>query len=149
MLRQDATQLIAALPDWEIFEARNDMLQKLLPASLPRPDVNSLWCRPAGNTLWVLEILLDSGADGSWLFRRHPEIRRPLTEVIRRSAAGIPYLAPEIQLLYKARTLRARDQDDFARVVPQLDLPAKRWLRDSLRMIQSAHPWLASLDEDE
>lgn len=147
VLRSDATQLIAALPDWEIFEARNGVLHKLLPEMAPRPEVNSLWCRPAGNTSWVLEILLDSGEGGSWIFRRHPEIRRPLSEVILRSSGGIPYLAPEIQLLYKAQTPRAKDQDDFSRVAPQLDSTARRWLRNSLRTLQSTHPWLASLED--
>ncbi len=32
-----------------------------------------------------------------------------------------PYLAPEIQLFYKAKGLRPKDELDFARTLPTLD----------------------------
>ncbi len=146
VLRHDCARLLAALRGWEIFEARNGVLSRLPAASAPRDEVNSLWCRPAGATSWALEILLDAGGGSLWLFRRQPEIQRPLTEIIRRTTRGLPHLAPEIQLLYKARTPRPQDQDDFARVAPQLDAPAKKWLRESLHSMQATHPWLDFLE---
>lgn len=39
------------------------------------------------------------------------------------------YLAPEIQLLYKARSIRAQDQADFDRVVPQINHDERRVAR--------------------
>jgi hypothetical protein len=41
-------------------------------------------------------------------------------------------ISPEIQLLYKAKDPRPRDQTDFKRIVPQLDPGARAWLRDAL-----------------
>jgi hypothetical protein len=147
VLRRDSPQLLAALSTWEIFEAQNGALSQLPYGMAPRQDVNSLWCRPAGSMLWNAEVLLDAGDTQFWVFRRQPQIRRPLNEVIRRTPRGLPYLAPEIQLLYKARAPRPRDQDDFAHVVPCLDTPARKWLQESLQMTQPGHDWLAVLDE--
>jgi hypothetical protein len=145
VLRRDFPQLRAALSNWEIFEAQNKVLSLLPYDVAPREDVNSLWCRPSGSLLWCAEVLLDAGDKEFWVFRREPKIRRPLNEIIRRTPRGLPYLAPEIQLLYKARTPRSRDQEDFAHVIPHLDAPARKWLRESLHMIQPAHDWLTAL----
>jgi len=76
--------------------------------------------------------MLDEADGDTWVFRRQPTVRRPLTEVIRRTPDGIPYLSPEIQLLYKAKLPREKDQEDFARVVPQLSPEERIWLRDAL-----------------
>ena len=146
VLRRDSPQLLAALSTWEIFEAQNGTLSQLPCGVAPGQHVNSLWCRPPGSMLWTVEVLLDAGDTEFWVFRRQPRIRRPLNEVIRRTPQGLPYLAPEVQLLFKARSLRPRDQDDFAHVVPRLDAPARKWLRESLQMTQPEHPWLAALD---
>ena len=146
VLRRDSPQLLAALSNWEIFEAQNGALSHLRSGVAPRQDVNSLWCRPVGSMLWSAEVLLDAGDTEFWVFRRQPQIRRPLKEVIRRTPQGLPYLAPEVQLLYKAHAPRPRDQDDFANVVPRLDAPARKWLQESLQMTQPAHDWLAALD---
>ena len=146
VLRHDAPQLLAALANWEIFEAQGGALSQLCYSVAPRQDVNSLWCRPAGSMLWSVEVLLDAGDTDFWVFRRQPQIRRPWNEVIRRAPQGLPYLAPEIQLLYKARAPRPRDQDDFAHIGPRLDAPARKWLRESLQMTQPGHDWLATLD---
>jgi hypothetical protein len=81
----------------------------------------------------------------SWVFRRVPTVRMPLANVIKRTQEGIPYLTPEIQLLYKARHPRAKDQDDFERVLPRLGASARVWLIDALSTIDSAHAWLAKL----
>ena len=35
-----------------------------------------------------------------WVYRRDPMVRRPLANVGRVTADGIPYLAPEIVTLY-------------------------------------------------
>jgi hypothetical protein len=146
VLRRDSAQLLSALSNWEVFEAQNGALSRLRYGAAPRQDVNSLWCRPAGSVLWAVEVLLDASDGQVWEFRRQPQVRRPLSELTRQTALGIPYLAPEVQLLYKARSPRPRDADDFRQVAPQLDAPARKWLQEALRMTDPAHTWLPILD---
>jgi hypothetical protein len=120
MLRRDALEVLAAPSSWEIFEAKDGGLTRLREGDAPRAEVNSLWCRPADDTEWTFELMLDESEDGHWVFRRDRAIQRPLALDIRRNPNGIPFLAPEIQLLYKARPVRVQDQADFDHVAPRL-----------------------------
>ena len=128
--------------DLDVGVLRCDSMQLLAPSA----DVSSLWCRPNGAVLWTMEVLLDASDLDYWIFRRNTEIRRPLIEVIRRNSDGVPYLAPEVQLLYKARSMRPKDKADFECVAPRLDCAARTWLRESLLKTYPGHAWTAALD---
>lgn len=78
--------------------------------------------------------------------RRDSRIRRPYRAVIERTADGIPYLAPEVVLLFKAGSSRAKqprdkDEADLLTVLPDLDRARLRWLDDALAIIHPTHPW--------
>lgn len=141
ILRRDLGIVRAQLADWEMFEAKDDVLTPLRAGDDPRANVHSLWCRPAGTAFWVMELMLDDEADGLWVYRRLPTVRRARSEVISRNAAGLPYLAPEVQLLYKAKWLRPKDQADFDAVVPRLSEQARAWLRSTLAVAEPSHSW--------
>lgn len=145
IFRNDACAMMASLRDWEIYEAKGGALSRLDVGSAPRADVNSLWCRPAHSREWSLELLLDDRREQNWVFRRHREIVRPIASMLLRSTDGLPYLVPEIQLLYKAKTPRPRDQRDFDRVLPLLENEAVTWLKQALEIAHHGHPWIARL----
>jgi len=146
VLRRDVLAVLAALPSWEFFAAKNGVLARLTSDQEPRTDVYSLWCRPADATEWTLELMLDESDAGRWVYRRESRIQRPLEVTVRRDPQGIPYLAPEVQLLYKSARARPQDEADFAHVAPQLDLAACEWLRDALAISEPGHRWLSALD---
>ena len=145
ILRKDVLQALSFLAAWEVFEAKNGVLTRLGAGTRPRPDVFSLWCRPAHNSDWAMELMLDEAENEHWIYRRHRQIQRPLNIAIRRSPQGIPYLAPEIQLLYKSHRIRQQDQADFEHIAPQLDQRGRCWLRDALQSVEPAHSWLPVL----
>jgi len=147
VLRHDVSRILAALHGWEFFAAQDGRLFGPL-AGPPRAAVHSLWGRRSGGSEWMLELLLDESAGEEWVFRRQPGIRRPLALVVRHDPEDIPYLAPEIQLLYKAAHPRAEDQADFERVAPRLEAEPRAWLRHTLARISPRHPWLAVLGAD-
>jgi hypothetical protein len=62
--------------------------------------------------------MLDESEEDRWLFRRDRSIQRPLSLCVRRELSGISFPAPEIQLLYKVRSVRAEDRADFDRGAP-------------------------------
>jgi hypothetical protein len=70
-------------------------------------------------------------------------VSRPVGELGRRTADAWPYLAPEVQLFYKATgtEIRAKDRSDFADALPLLDGPARRWLDEALAVVRPEHPW--------
>jgi hypothetical protein len=62
-------------------------------------------------------------ADGDlWHFRRLPEITVSKERLIRVTRDGIPYVTPEVQLLYKARLRREQDRQDFDLTVPLMEV---------------------------
>jgi hypothetical protein len=86
-------------------------------------------------------------SDDQWIFRRTAQISGSLSTLGRVTRDGIPYLAPEIQLLYKAKGLRPKDEADFAQTLPSLDGESRQWLAQSLALIHPGHAWLTELTE--
>jgi SpoU rRNA methylase family enzyme len=58
---------------------------------------------------------------------------------------GLPILRPEVVLLYKAKNLRERDQEDFEQVQSRLDPRDRRWLADAIEVVHPGHEWLGTL----
>jgi hypothetical protein len=105
------------------------------------------WARDRENGRWRVDVMREPSDGDDWVFRRDPRIRLPAVSVVARTAAGIPYAQPEIVLLFKAKSVRRKDEDDFARVLPFLDAPRRSWLREALELVHPEHPWLAALTE--
>ena len=93
----------------------------------------------------ALEILLNEHDRGRWLFRCDPTITRPAKLIAARSADGVPFLRPEIVLLYKSRDAGPNDHSDFERAAPLLDLDSRAWLGAALRRHVPGHRWLCGL----
>jgi Aminoglycoside-2''-adenylyltransferase len=146
--RVEAPRVVAALPGWEFFEAKDRSLSRLAPGTSPRGAVNCLWGRRVGEPHWELELILDESDGKDWIFRRDPSIRRPFAAALRATSDGTRYLAPEIQLLYKARDLRPEDRSDFEHAAPRLESVAAGWLRDCLSRLYPQHPWLPALAQN-
>lgn len=91
------------------------------------------------------EILLNEGAKDTWRFRRNPAVTRPLALLGMRSADGVPFFAPEVVLLYKAKELRPQDLHDFRVARGALDEERREWLRAALRTCHPDHPWISQL----
>lgn len=90
-----------------------------------------------------LEILVDEASGDLWRFRRNPVVTRPRAAIGLRSSEGMPFLAPEIVLLYKAKEPRPRDEQDFAATMPVLAAEPRSWLRSALAVCHPGHPWIA------
>lgn len=103
-----------------------------------------MWVRPSAADPWEYDILLSPGTPDEWQYKRDPRIRMPMGDALW-ERDGIRYLQPEIQLLYKAKGLREKDQIDFDATLPFLDEDRRRWLADGLRQTLPGHPWLRGL----
>jgi hypothetical protein len=143
ILRADQPRVFAALEGWELHAAEDAELRLLRPGEVAPSSANSIWCRRGAHEPWGFELLLDAHDGDDWVFRRDAAVRMPLRELVRLGPGGCPYLRPEVQLLYKAKQRRAKDEADFAAVAPLLDPDPRRWLRAALARIHPSHPWLA------
>lgn len=102
---------------------------------------NNLWCRRDTGP-WELDLTVGEGSDESWIYRRDRSVQVSWDLAVLRTADDVPYLAPELQLLYKSKGLRPKDDVDGAEVIPSLDDRRRRWLSQRL---EPDHPWQSML----
>ena len=99
----------------------------------------------AGEPEPAFQVMLAESSGDDWVFRRDPDIRLPLARMGFYPLWGLPYLAPEIVLLFKAKHLEERDRIDFANALPLLSPDARRWLRAAIEKTHPGHEWIKSL----
>ncbi len=101
----------------------------------------------AGESEPAFQVMLAESSDNEseWIFRRNPEIRMPISRMGFHPLWGLPYLAPEIVLLFKAKDLEPRDRIDFDHALPALSVDARQWLRDAIEKTHPGHEWLNAL----
>jgi len=99
---------------------------------------NNAWARrtPAGR--WQIDVTLGGGTETHWIYRRDPAVTRPWHEAVLHTTGGIPYLAPEIQLLFKSKDPRSKDDLDAGEVIPGLTPAQLEFLSRNLAV---SHPW--------
>ncbi len=105
---------------------------------------NNIWGRRAGN--WKVDLTVGSGTDEEWIYRRNPEIRRPWRNAVLYTGDGVPYLAPDLQLLFKSKDVRPKDEVDAGQVIPILSRAERGFLQENL---PADHVWqrlLATVD---
>ena len=142
VLRQDQLHVQQALRGWEWWAADPPgTLRKWRPGERLRTGLHDIWCRPGPGEPWRIQVMLDESDNSDWVSRRDPGIRRPLTDIGKTGSGGIPYLAPEIQLFYKAKNPRPKDETDFTAVLTFLTETQRQWLSSALARTFGDHPW--------
>jgi hypothetical protein len=139
VLRQDFAALRELLVGWDVQVAAAGRLSPWL-GSTPRAEAsqNNLWCRTSADRPWCLDVTVGEGDEECWIYRRDPTVRVRWDEAVLRSEGGIPYLAPELQLLFKSKDVRPKDDVDAHEVIPELTGDRRRKLGDFLL---DDHPW--------
>jgi hypothetical protein len=103
------------------------------------------WAREPDTGTWRIDVMREPWEDDIWVYRRDPRVRAPGDDVIGYTTDGIPYLQPEIVLLFKAKAPRPKDEEDFAAILPLLDPGRRSWLTEALQLMHPGHPWLRAL----
>lgn len=138
ILRGSEAAIARQLAGWELYTAKEG---RLTPWSVD-DNAHAIWCRPTPTAPWALELLVGDVIDGRWLYRRDPRVSRAIEELGDRTRDGVPFVCPEIQLLFKSKTVRSKDEADFRVTLPLLDRAARAWLREALSIAAPAHRWL-------
>ncbi|MFI2608407.1 nucleotidyltransferase domain-containing protein [Kitasatospora sp. NPDC018619] len=107
--------------------------------------VHQTWLRDPATGAYLLDVFREPHDGDTWICRRDERIRLPYAEIIHRTRDGIPYLVPELVLLFKAKQPRPKDQADFEATVPHLAPPRRAALAGLLARVHPGHAWLAAL----
>ncbi len=143
ILRKDQAELRTHLAAWA-FEKVVDG-QRLPWLDGERLDLPVHEVHATSETRARVEFLLNESSGASWQFRRNPAITRRLDRIGMRTSAAVPFLVPEIVLLFKAKALGARDARDFDLTQSRLRAEPRRWLKNALEACHPGHPWIARL----
>ncbi|MEY9906221.1 hypothetical protein ABIA35_002438 [Catenulispora sp. MAP12-49] len=103
------------------------------------------WLRDPSSGDYVVDVMREPHEGDTWICRHDPTIRLPYSEIICRTADGIPYLRPELALLFKAKHARPKDQADFDGALPELSPAQRERLAELIGHVYPDHTWLARL----
>ena len=142
-------EVAAALAEYELFVPAHvdgrDLVWPLQDAGERLDTHHQTWVREPATGLWRIDVFREPHDGDTWICRRDETIRIPYDEVIEH-AAGIPFLRPEIVLLFKAKhSHQSKNETDFADTVPRLGSARRGWLGDALARVHPGHAWLPSL----
>jgi Aminoglycoside-2''-adenylyltransferase len=139
-------EIRAALRDYELFVVGDGQAWPLTESTLAAH--RQTWVREADGP-WRLDVFREPWEDDVWAFRHDARIHLTEATLVAHTHDGIPFLQPEVVLLFKARAAaRPKDESDFATVLPHLGGSRRQWLRDALALVHPGHPWLETLATD-
>jgi hypothetical protein len=100
------------------------------------------WARERATERWRFDVFREPHDGDLWICRRDESIRLPYSQVVVRTASGIPYAVPEVVLLFKAKAARDKDRADLDLTLPLMGDERRRWLREALAQVHPDHEWL-------
>jgi hypothetical protein len=157
IFRPDQAAMQEYLAGWRLQQVKQRELEEWAPGEWLALPVHEIHARRDAGDPGELEVLLNERDGDTWRFRKNPDITRPIEKVALRTAWGVPFLSPEVALLYKASHVVAgghmpaaedKNAGDFERAVPHLEPERREWLKRAIESCYPGHPWLARLSKD-
>jgi hypothetical protein len=142
IFRANQQALRTYLKDYEFNQVSEGVLIPWLESERLKLPVHEVYVQSIDNPANKLEVLFQEEIDGFWAFRRNMTVRVPVKDILLFTKDGIPFLSPEIILLYKTKNTRAKDQLDFTAVYDKLSSEQKCWLSSAIKGCQPEHEWL-------
>jgi hypothetical protein len=146
IFRKDRDALFDVFDGWELFAVSHGGLVRWERGATVAPHVFGVWGRPSADEPWAIEVMLAEGDRALWRFRRDPEITMSGQGLIRTTISGIPFCTPEVQLLYKSKMARPKDDIDMARTLHLISKSQRLWLANAIGRSDPDHPWIKLLD---
>lgn len=146
VFRQDQSRLHEHFEGWVFHvsvDGRREPWQQGRALDLP---VHEIHAHAPDDPHRSIEFLLNERDAVNWVFRRDPAVALPLDRAIVNTEFGVAVLSPEIVLLFKAKSPRAKDEADFHAARIAMSEARRRWLRSALLTCDPNHPWVRVLD---
>jgi hypothetical protein len=145
MFRPDRDVLFDVFPEWDLHLMAGGALTPFIRGKDVALGVFAVWGRPNPAGPWAVEVMLADGDMTEWRFRRDNAVTLPGNQLLRHTRDGIPYCTPEVQLLYKAKMARPKDDVDLGRCLRRLTSSQRGWLAAAISRSEPHHPWVATL----
>ena len=145
--RDDQLEVQKLLAGWDLWAADPPGTLKSWPkGEFLGKGLQDIWGRKSTKDTWQIQIMLFDTENEEWIFKRDESIRRSLNSITVKTNEGTSLLAPEIQLLYKSKSLQSKDQQDFENALSAMTDDQKSCLKYALKRVYSeGHVWLGQL----
>lgn len=147
VLRRDHLQLRTYLADWDCWIADPPGQLRIWPKGEKLgKGLHDVWCRESRVSDWRFQVMIDESDGNEWVSRRNASVRSALPTITKMTDNDIPFLAPHVQLYYKAKNPRPKDQVDFDAAIEGGVVTQIEWLKQAIRSTYGTdHAWLAML----
>ncbi|MCA9893490.1 MAG: amino acid transporter [Anaerolineae bacterium] len=146
VFREDQLAAQSWLIGWQLYAAdppgtlRPWLQDEFLPFG-----VHDIWGHQDGKQHWEMQLMLAESEHDRWFARFDEGIGGPRDDLFT-IYKGVPCIRIEVQLLYKCRRPRPKDEADFAACLPLLSDNQCQWLATHIRrLFPDGHPWLDKL----
>jgi aminoglycoside-2''-adenylyltransferase len=146
VLRPDQLDVQNWFREWRLYAAnpRGSLRPWRSPDTLP-VEVHDVWCHREGSRKWELQIMIQESDGKSWYFRRDARVHGSVDDLAPLVNA-VPCLRTDLQLLFKSKEPRAKDNVDFRELLPVLTDEQRERLAYWLGLTAPGdHPWLTEL----
>ena len=133
-------EIAGRFPELAFYAAGDGQVVPATPAAMAA--VHQTWAFDPSAEAWRFDVFREPHDGDLWISRRNKTLIRPYAEIIRTSSEGIPYLSPEVVLLFKAKHRRPKDDADYATLSPHLTPAERAWLNNALALVHPGHPWI-------
>jgi hypothetical protein len=107
--------------------------------------IHDIWGHLPNSNAWQMQLMLAEVEGNAWYSRRNHKIRGRRNDLFV-WYNNIPCIRIEVQLLYKAKGRRAKDELDFQACLPRMNNAARVWLLENIQIAYSdQHPWISEL----
>jgi hypothetical protein len=146
IFREHAETILQYFNDWDIYvaipgEARLERCLTVDDLTRPRYGLH------LHKEDHFIEILLTDRSEAKILFRKNHRIWMDEKQFVREDTLGRRFVAPEWQLLFKAKEGRAKDEEDFQSTLPYMTTEQKQWLSSALSVQFPSSSWIKQLNE--
>ena len=145
MFRSDNDALFDVFVGWDLELVSGGEMAPFVRGEELAQDVYGVWGRPNGDDRWAVEVIFADGDVEEWQFRRDNSITLQGGQLLKHTSDGTPYCAPEVQLLYKSKVARPKDDVDFARCLHRMTGAQRDWLASAVARSEPGHPWVVAL----
>lgn len=145
VIRNDVDHFRNILNDLDFFTVKDGAIEYLPPSVHLPNDVWQLWGGDMRQGCWRVDLMIEQGTPDRWVYKHDRTINMPRSDAVRVSKAGIPYLAPVIVMIFKARHCRNKDRFDFETCLPGFSADERRQLIGWMSELHPDHQWIADL----
>lgn len=131
------------LTGWELYAADPPGTLRKWKADEYLPfGIHDIWGYRRGAQGWQFQFMVAEVEGDEWFHRRNPQIRGRRDELLT-AYNGWPCVRVEVQLMYKSKNGRPKDELDFRACLPCLSSEQKGWLKTQLQILYpDGHVWI-------